>query len=273
MKLTYYGTSASEAWPALFCDCEACRMAKELGGKNIRSRSQALVGETLLLDFPPDTNYHAQKLNLNLKKVRSLLITHSHHDHFFPYDIFMRAPQFTDGEKDFKLTIYGNATVEEMFFKAAESFLDPGPIEFQRLSPFQKVSTEDEYIITALLADHNQPEESLIYIIEKHGQSLLYAHDTGIFPETTWKSLEGKYFHLVSLDCTGLSRDWNRGHMGFASVFEVKERLQNMGCIDERSILVLSHFAHYGDFTHEKICHTAEKYGFSVAYNGFMLEF
>ena len=59
MKITYYGTSASEAWPALFCECEACRLARKYGGKNVRSRSQTLIDDTLLLDFPPDTNYHA----------------------------------------------------------------------------------------------------------------------------------------------------------------------------------------------------------------------
>ena len=76
MKITYYGTSASEAWPALFCECEACRLARKYGGKNVRSRSQTLIDDTLLLDFPPDTNYHAQVLGLNLRKVRTLLLTH-----------------------------------------------------------------------------------------------------------------------------------------------------------------------------------------------------
>lgn len=273
MKLTYYGTSASEAWPALFCDCEACRMAKKLGGKNIRSRSQALVGRTLLIDFPPDTNYHVQKLGLDLRRVQTLLITHSHHDHFFPYDIFMRAPQFTEGTENPRLTVYGNGTVEEMFLEAAGSFCDRGAIGFHRLSPFEKVLTEDGYKITALLADHNQPEESLMYGIEKNGKRLLYAHDTGVFPEVTWKALEGEYFDLVSLDCTALSRGWERGHMGFDAVFRVKERLRRMGCIDEKSILVLSHFAHFGDFTHEKICGIAQKNGFHGAYDGCAFEF
>lgn len=31
-----------------------------------------------------DTNYHAQQYHLDLRKVETLLITHSHHDHFFP---------------------------------------------------------------------------------------------------------------------------------------------------------------------------------------------
>ena len=50
MKLTYLGTAAAEGWPAVFCNCENCKEAARLGGRNIRTRSQALVNDDLLLD-------------------------------------------------------------------------------------------------------------------------------------------------------------------------------------------------------------------------------
>ena len=31
MKLTYLGTAAAEGLPALFCNCEFCQKARELG--------------------------------------------------------------------------------------------------------------------------------------------------------------------------------------------------------------------------------------------------
>ena len=269
MKITYLGTASSVAWPALFCDCEACMLARKCGGKNIRTRSQTLIGESLLIDFPPDTNYHVQKLGLDLKKIESLIITHSHHDHFFPYDICMRNAGFAEGIRPFKLSVYGNRTVEEKFYEAASIFSDVDEfIEFHQISPFDQFRTGDGYTVTALAADHNQPEESLIYIIQKNGQSVLYAHDTGIFPEITWKYLEGKYFDFVSLDCTALSRDWRKGHMGFRAVDEVTERMKAMRCISHDTILVLNHFAHYEDYTHDKICKEVENKNYCVAYDG-----
>ncbi len=45
MKLQYLGTAAAEGWPALFCDCYSCRRARIAGGRNIRTRSQAMLGE------------------------------------------------------------------------------------------------------------------------------------------------------------------------------------------------------------------------------------
>lgn len=65
-------------------------------------------------------------------------------------------------------------------------------VTFRCLEPFEHVFTEDGYEVTALLADHNQPEKSLMYLISREGRTLFYAHDTGIFPECTWRFLEGK---------------------------------------------------------------------------------
>ncbi len=274
MQITYYGTSASEAWPALFCSCRACELARKYGGKNIRTRCQALVDTSLLIDFPPDTNYHAQQYHLNLQAVKTLLITHSHHDHFFPQDICMRTSNFAEGTEGSKLFVYGNDTIEKGFREAASihSNIDDF-IVFHRLEPFDTIRTEEGYEVTALLADHNQPEKSFLYIIKKDNKQMLYAHDTGIFPECTWDRLEGKRFDFVSLDCTALSRDWRRGHMGFAAVDEVRDRMEEMGCIDSKTIIALSHFAHWADFTHDKICEEENPKGYQVAYDGCRYEF
>lgn len=48
MKLQYLGTAAAEGWPALFCECDHCKRAKEAGGRNIRTRSQAVIDDTLM---------------------------------------------------------------------------------------------------------------------------------------------------------------------------------------------------------------------------------
>ena len=45
MEFTYLGTAAAEGWPAVFCRCKYCLEAQRLGGKNIRTRSQAIINE------------------------------------------------------------------------------------------------------------------------------------------------------------------------------------------------------------------------------------
>ena len=43
MKLKYLGTAAAEGQPGIFCRCALCLEASRRGGKDIRTRSQALV--------------------------------------------------------------------------------------------------------------------------------------------------------------------------------------------------------------------------------------
>jgi len=58
MRIKYFGTAAAEGFPGLFCSCEACERARKAGGKNIRTRSQALIDRALLIDFTTDTYMH-----------------------------------------------------------------------------------------------------------------------------------------------------------------------------------------------------------------------
>src|SRR5699024_2353371 len=80
MKIHFLGTAAAEGWPGLFCRCKYCDKARELGGKNIRTRSSVIIDDTLKVDFPPDTYHHILRDNIDLATVKHLLITHSHSD-------------------------------------------------------------------------------------------------------------------------------------------------------------------------------------------------
>lgn len=80
----------------------------------------------------------------------------------------MRTENYATGLSDKKLTVYGNEEVESRFCQAAR--IDGSVskfVRFQRLEPFDCVNTEDGYEITAVLADHNQPEKSLLYLIKR----------------------------------------------------------------------------------------------------------
>jgi glyoxylase-like metal-dependent hydrolase (beta-lactamase superfamily II) len=81
MNITFLGTAAAEGFPAVFCNCGYCREARRLGGKNIRTRSQTLINDDLLIDLPADTYSHFLYNGICGDTIRNLLITHSHADH------------------------------------------------------------------------------------------------------------------------------------------------------------------------------------------------
>jgi phosphoribosyl 1,2-cyclic phosphate phosphodiesterase len=275
MKIQYLGTAAAEGWPALFCKCEACERARKLGGKNIRTRSQSIIDGKLLIDMPPDTYSHALKYGVDFSCLQDILITHSHEDHFYPLDIILKAPPYAHGGEAKNINIYGNNVIVNMLKEAMKlsgipsicNYITPIQVE-----PFVQF-TAGEYKVTPLLADHIPNENCYIYIIEKDGKRLLYAHDTGIFPEKTWDYLNEIRLDAVSLDCTFVMRNNERGHMGLPNASEVRQRLLSKGCADSNTRFIINHFSHNGNKTHEELSDSAEKFGFLTAYDGMTVEF
>ena len=71
MKIKILGSSGGESFPASFCCCEHCEMARQAGGKSLRSLSQTLIDDDLLIDFPTDTDDHCRRFGINLGKIKN----------------------------------------------------------------------------------------------------------------------------------------------------------------------------------------------------------
>lgn len=276
MKLHYLGTAAAEGWPALFCHCEYCERAREAGGKNLRSRPQVLINQDLLMDFGPDTFYHAMQYQLDMAAVRNVLLTHSHTDHFYSTELILRAlPYAYDGDKN-PLTLYGNGKCRAMYQRTLEVEDDSQNltdcIGFTEIRAFESL-TCGEYQVLPLRARHDPAEECLIYIIrEKDGSCLLYGNDTGFFPDETWDALKGCHLDLVSLDCTMGGTPDCTGHMGLDGALRTRDRLLQMGCANEQTTFVFTHFSHNGGLLHSELEDRVRGTGVLIAYDGLTLE-
>ncbi|MDF2800731.1 MAG: hypothetical protein K0S61_634 [Anaerocolumna sp.] len=273
MKLTYYGTAAGEGWPGLFCNCNLCNAARELKGKNIRTRSQALINDDLLIDLPPDTNMHSLVYGLDLNKVNNLIVTHSHSDHFNPSDIELLREPFAYGRDT--LHIYGNDLINERILRNVPSDeMTENVYQFHYAKPFIPFSIKD-YIVVPLLALHDKKEECLFYQVTQGNKTLLYAHDTGAFPDATMNYLKDNKIHidLVSFDCTTQSVEDGLNHMGLLDAVKERQRLKDNGLIDENTVCIVNHFSHNGLWLHERMEAEAARYGFLTSYDGMSIEF
>lgn len=274
MRITYYGTAAGEAWPGVFCQCPLCREARRLGGKNIRTRSQALINEDLLLDLPPDNYLHSLYYGLKLDQIRYLLFTHSHSDHCFPADLeFLREP--FSHTRDGILEVYGNEAVAEKV-RAACGGLGSVQDRFQyRTVDCSQSLSVGAYTVVPLRATHDQSERCLFYYIAQGDKAVLYAHDTGALTEENLDCLgrQPVKLKLVSLDCTCQKHRDGKYHMGLADAAEQKERLLAAGLAGADTIWVVNHFSHNGGWLHEELVQEAEKLGFLASYDGMTLSF
>lgn len=276
MKLRYLGTAAYEGVPSLFCDCEVCRKSKVAGGKNLRSRSQALVNDNLLIDFPADTVWHSIAYGLDWSKITDCIVTHSHSDHLYPADTAMLARGYAQGESVLHFHV-GESGLQKLKEVAEREHVGER-IKLSHVKPFERFTVcGGKYTVLPLPADHAPDTSPVIYAIEGEGKRLLYAHDTGMFSEEVWSGLRsfGK-FDLVSLDCTGclaLGGDWERGHMSVGSNLRTIDRMKREGIADEKTIVVLNHFSHNGGQTHDELCEAVKDKNIIVAYDGLEIEF
>lgn len=278
MKLQYLGTAAAEGVPALFCECPICRRARALGGRNIRTRSQALVDDTILIDFPADTYLHFLRFQMPMHRLHTCLITHSHTDHLYPADLEMRR-DFLAHLSDSKtpLTFYSGAKTYDMV-GAEIRRSDLRDTEIARVQVSAGVPfTAEGYTITPLDANHDPASSPLLYILEKDGTSLFYSNDTGEYPEKTWAILaqRKKPLSLISLDCTEACRHSTYpGHLDLWRCIAVRDKLLAIGAADKATVFVLNHFSHNGiDSVYEDFSKTAAQYGFLVSYDGMTIEF
>ena len=274
MKVTFFGTAAAEGFPGLFCNCKYCQKARELGGKNIRGRSQALVGEDLIIDMPPDTMTRFQLHGVRGDKLTTLLFTHGHGDHYFPANLILRIPPYAH---DMEVKVL-DVLCPETVYDDLTRYIGQGreDLRIHKAVPYETVELNG-YVITPMKARHDFSRSAVIYTIAKDGKRMLYAHDTGYFYDEVFEYINSNklYFDFATFDCTNahLPSSEKESHMGFDNVERVITRLREMGAVDERSILYVNHFSHNGNPLHEDMERSASKIGCEVSYDGCSVEF
>lgn len=275
MKLRFFGTGASEGFPAMFCECEHCNRARALGGKNLRSRSGCQLDERLFIDFSADSYAHTLYGGMNARKMEHLLVTHSHADHFYPYDLIGLFPPMALHTRPRILTVYGNEACQEKFDALMQGRNADARVQlrYRPLSPYTRYAI-DGYWVTPLPANHSPRENCFVYAIEKDGKGLLYGHDSGMFCEDTLAALEAMRFDCIVLDCTSVhTAGALPGHMSIVENAQIRARLLRAGAIDENTICIATHFAHaYAPF-HDELTASLAPYGFLPAYDGMQIMF
>lgn len=271
MKIHIYGTSASEGFPALFCECQYCRTARQRGGKNIRTRASVQIDENILIDFSPDTYAHVVYGGLNLTEIKYLLVTHSHSDHFYAADLSGIFPPMAVTATERKLIVYGNQEIENIMDNTLHSGYKER-INFRKVKAFYPFQI-DKYTVMPVRAEHMKDEECYLYIIDSAGKTVLYGQDSAIFPEDTWQELKLWKFDCVIMDCTSVDQDqYFDCHMGLHDNIRIKERMEREGMADNQTKFVATHFAHTFAPYHERLTELFKPYGIIPAYDGMEIE-
>lgn len=270
MEILFLGTAAAEGYPGLFCNCDHCREARALGGKNIRFRSALLVNDDLLIDFGPDLLAAALRFQRSLWGVKTGLVTHAHMDHFFMGNFNMREGAFTAHLPVPTLRLFGPREVAEALEQA---YPDPtiANLEIHRVGPFE-TWRDGPYTFQSFKANHAVDHlEALFYSISDGTKSFLYATDTGPFYPETWDALNGLTFDMVILEETMGTGIYTQ-HIGFEAFLEHAQQLRARGILRPGGRMIAHHMSHSSNPTHEKIEAILGPHGVEVAYDGMLIK-
>jgi phosphoribosyl 1,2-cyclic phosphate phosphodiesterase len=269
MHIKVLGSAAAEGWPALFCECEYCKNAKRIGGKNLRSRTSYLINGKLLVDIGPDIYLHDTRYGFFTHNLEVVIITHTHEDHYNFSEFLNRCEYMSVVSR--QLALVGSEKVFSCLEEQTGKTLAAMRLAGQIIVPGQTVEAAG-MAITALRANHQvgNNEVCLNYIVQDAKGSVLIANDTGWWDGETWEMVRAFKFDIVFADSTiGLNlKNYRTGHMSADVVVEFCKKLKDQGCLKQDSQVFANHFSHNGGGSHEELCRYFEPQGIGVAYDG-----
>lgn len=267
MKIRLLGTGAADGIPGWFSDNEVSAFARAHGGKDVRTRSGALIDGHLKIDLPPDTAWQLSRDGLDARDWTGLVFTHSHDDHLAVDEIQYGLFPFNSREY-LEYAIYGNADV---CARIADRY-PHWPIELvetRSFEPFGHMGFE----IVPIRARHGEAEDNHNLLIKSAGATLLYATDTGVWEEPTWEFLRGCRLDGLVLECTeGLASTQYDGHLDADECIEVVSRLRFQGTLPDGAPVITTHHSHQGQATHAQLEAVLGPAGILVGYDGFEFE-
>lgn len=274
MKIQFLGTAAAEGFPATFCNCDYCNKARELGKSEYRTRSQTIIDNKLLIDLPADTYMHFLQSGIKGDEIESLIITHSHGDHFYEKELDMRGNGYAKNMKVQKINLLIPSDCEERIFKLGKHATDGFNV---LIAENFKTFNLNGYEITSFPARHGYGWiKAHVYLIKKDGKTFFYGHDTGYFYEEIFDYLVKNrvYLNGITLDCCygGIPISDEGGHMGYDNVERLLKRLEQLGVVDCNTIKIVNHFSHNANPIQSEVENAVRDFGALVSYDGFTVE-
>jgi len=253
--------------------------------RDIRQASALYLAPGTLIDFyaPSQLAVHA----IPEARVRNLLITHTHRDHFQPLAIQALAARLPH-----PLTAYGSIAVQHALdFAAAYRWDDVAKVFVRHNAapriPVRVLPPGDPFVldgvtVTPVLANHmidkqhlNLEQQALNYVIQRAGRTLFYGVDSSYLLPATFDLLSSFQFDIVILDATFGDSEIDpahSGHQNFAMLDHTIARFRQTHLLRPGALIVAQHL--YKEIRpHREVASRLLEKGITLAYDGLVLAF
>ncbi len=247
------GTGAGEGMPSFFCKCAFCEKVRRAGGHNYRYRTAFQLGETIRIDWGPDGAAQTWDFNLPAWKLRHLFFTHSHEDHLWAGDFWVRAASSMPPGSELK--VYGNRETLKIISDAIGGNWKRHSMIPVEIKPGDLVKVPElDLEVKVLHANHTAPEKSMMFHFKNPRWQILFTGDTGKFMDSAWGELAGAKLNLILADATWGMEEPGGSHFGFAGVAEMQKEIRRRNMAAENLQTVTVHMAHTaGALLHEEM--------------------
>lgn len=268
MKIKFLGTGAPEGNPSPFCVCKNCKYARIHKKKNIRLQASLFINSDLLLDFGSDIRVAVNNLGISLAKVKYILVTHCHFDHWYAPNLIFRSKGPRMGNIQ-DLTIFGPSLLEKL---ARGWIKEESQVKIQPLNSWEDTYMGDYIIHPFPITQRDKfAGKGMGYIINQNKKLILYAVDTYKLPDDLfikWKSIS---FDIIILDETfGLHHAPLKDHMYIASVVSTVDKLRKNGNVSKKTKIYIQHMSHHNP-PHDKLVSIMRQYDIVVPYDGLVI--
>jgi len=279
MKITMLGTAAI-GYPFAFCNCENCKLARLHKGKSIRKRASILINDDLIIDLGPDTQTAMTMHDKDMGKIKYLLQTHIHTDHYDEGLLCTRIPYMAMNGHN-KLEIYAHPNCLKIMSDRVNQYENADLISEEGSNKLKvhsnRVNAGDiiefgDYKVKAIETTHDIKNGSLLYVISQNNKNIFYATDTPSLTENALNQLKGIKLDVIIMDHTFGDVEYSFSHLNEKLFIEQIKKLKEINCIDNNTKIYGTHISHDGMSYHEMIEERAVSNGYNIAYDGMEIE-
>ena len=278
MKITFLGTGAI-GYPLAFCNCNNCQNARKYGGKSLRKRASILINDDLLIDLGPDTQSAMMMYNKNMGKVKYLLQTHIHTDHYDQGLLCARIP-YMAMKNHLKLEIFAHPKCLEIMSNKVSRYEHADLISKEGQEKLNIESTSvnfgdkftiGDYTVRAIDSAHDMKHGSLLYVIQAKNKTLFYATDTPALTDLALTQLKEYNIDCVIMDHTFGNVNYSFSHLNTNLFLEQLKKMKKLNIINNTTKIYGTHISHDGMPYHELAEKKAFSNGYHIAYDGLEL--
>ena len=261
LQMLFLGTGAAD-WP--FNDYPLD--IRTLLSGEYRGSSSLLINGEILVDCGPTVPDAVEAFSVDLSRLKHILITHTHRDHYY-----LEAIERLIGMAGDKLDL----CMEEGAVEKAEDL--KGSCNIRKM----KVGKEfhlGKYYVLPLPANHRvskSSERPLNFLFNLAGKHILYALDGAWLETSVWKAVQNLQLEVLIWDGTigDIPGDYRVfAHNSLPMIRLMNQTLKANGVVKDSTRIILSHMARNLHPSHRKLQEKLANEGMEAAYDGMRVE-